>query len=67
TLDFVFIKFYIRYNNSLKGYTYRYPLIYRKALSELYLLKLHYKIRVIKGLLGEEDKTKIIRTPIKIP
>ncbi|KAJ5153973.1 ATPase AAA-type core, partial [Penicillium coprophilum] len=44
TPDFVFIKFYIRYNNGLKGYAYRCPLIYRKASSELYLLKLYYKI-----------------------
>ncbi|KAJ5491952.1 hypothetical protein N7453_010049 [Penicillium expansum] len=55
TLDCVYMKFYVRYNDNSKGYVYGCPSIRGTAPSEFHLLKLHYKTGVAKRLLGKEE------------
>ncbi|KAJ5185821.1 hypothetical protein N7491_006309, partial [Penicillium cf. griseofulvum] len=55
TSQSVFMKFYVRYNNDLKGYVYGSSFILGIVSSELYLLKLYCKIGIAKSLLGKEE------------
>ncbi|KAJ5882298.1 ATPase AAA-type core [Penicillium soppii] len=51
----VSMKFYVRYNNDLKGYVHGYPFVRAITSFKLHLLKLRCKIGVAKGLPEMEE------------